>query len=270
MATTAGAVAPQTPPATSKYAAPAAACAARLLLVLARNPSGLSLAELARETGNSRSLTFRVVHELEALDFVRSADGQGYQLAHAVLEFAEPIARLAPDKELELILRDLSDETAQTVNFGILREFDVLITAKQQPAQALVSVTYVGARIPANCSALGKALLAQLSPEQLETRIPSTLTALTSKSTTDRSQLAEETSRARNLGFATDLEGAILGRFAIAVPVRMGPSSPTAALAVTGSMDDYSKDHEAVLHQALLRAAQRIERAAARGTSAGD
>lgn len=245
----------------SKYSAPAASCAARVLLTLARSPQPLAIAELARETASSKSLTFRVLRELEAADLVASPGGRGYQLAHGMLEFKGVIDRLGEPEELKDVLRELSQETHQTVNFGTLSGFDVLITAKEQPAQALVSVTYVGARVPANCSALGKALLADLTPAELERVVPQELPALTSRSVTDRAELMREVEAARSEGLAIDLEGAILGRFAMAVPVTVPGSDKRWALAVTGSMDDHAPGYEKELHSALVRSAQRISRA---------
>lgn len=245
----------------SKYSAPAASCAARVLLTLARSPRPLAIAELARETGSSKSLTFRVLRELESTNLVSNPGGRGYQLAHGMLEFKGVIDRLGEPEELKDILRALSHETQQTVNFGMLSGFDVMITAKQQPVQAVVSVTYVGARVPANCSALGKALLASLPPAELERVLPEQLPALTSRSVTDRAELLREVESARSEGFAIDLEGAILGRFAIAVPVAFPESDERWGLAVTGSMDDHAPEYVMELHAALVRSAQRISRA---------
>lgn len=253
------------PAGSSRYSAPAAACAANVLLALARSARPLSIAELARETRSSKSLTFRVIRELENVDLVASSGGRGYHIGHGVLEFASAIQRLGEPEELRDILRDLSEETQQTVNFGVLSDFDVLITAKQQPEQALVSVTYVGARVPANCSALGKALLADLGPRELERVMPETLPSLTSKSVVDRPTLLRELDAVRTEGIAIDLEGAILGRFAIAVSVNVPEYDRHAGLAVTGSMDDYAPDYVRDLHAALVRSALRVSRARVSG-----
>ncbi|WP_259363507.1 IclR family transcriptional regulator [Microbacterium esteraromaticum] len=249
----------------SRYSAPAAGCAARVLLTLARSPIPLPIAELARETGSSKSLTFRVLRELEEVDLVTSAGGRGYHLAHGVLEFTGAIGKLGEPEELTDILRELSQESGQTVNFGVLSGFDVLITAKQQPEQALVSVTYVGARVPANCSALGKVLLAELDTTEIERVVPRSLPSLTSRSITDRTEFLREVDESRTAGFAVDLEGAILGRFAIAVPVTLPGYKKRAGLAVTGSMDDYAPEYVEQLHTALSRSARRLTRARVSG-----
>lgn len=248
----------------SQYSAPAAACAAQILVLLARSSEPQSIADMARETQSTKSLAFRVIRELERADLVHKQPDQRYQLGLASLELgAAVVARSDQAETTREALRSLSQETGQTVNLGVLRDFDVLFVMKQDAPSAVVTISYVGRRLPANCSALGRVLLSQLSTEDLLARLPDPLPRLTSKSPTDRDSFLEEVRQAHTHGFGTDYESAILGRAAIAVPITL-PQLPgvPAALAVSASLDDLQDGHEHLL-EALQRTRARIERASA-------
>jgi len=71
----------------------------------------------------------------------------------------------------------------------------------------------IGRRVPANCTASGKALLAALPIHELERRLDDNkkLVALTKASTSSPARLRKELDKIRKLGFATDSEGVLPG-----------------------------------------------------------
>ena len=75
------------------YAAPAAACAAEVLLALAKAPEPLSMSALAKMTGRTKSLVFRVIRELEVTDCVRVSEDGRYSLGISALELGGPTSR---------------------------------------------------------------------------------------------------------------------------------------------------------------------------------
>lgn len=72
---------------TKQYSAPAAACAAEVLLAL-RGSDKKSLAELHRELGGSKGLIFRVLHELIPRGLVERDAGGLFQLGISTFEIS--------------------------------------------------------------------------------------------------------------------------------------------------------------------------------------
>ena len=246
-----------------RYTAPAAACAARMLTLLASAQGPQTLAEITRGIGSTKSLAFRVARELEEAELVMK-DGRGYQLGLGALELAAAVATRSEFSEsLREVLKDLAGATGETVNVGVLREADVLIVMKQMAQDRVVTITHVGQRLPANCTALGKALLSGLSDGDIRKRLPKTLPALTPKSITDVDDLLGDIRTARQRGHAVDREGSILGRCALAILVDLPQLGPDpAALAVTASVDRF-EERQAGLLDALVRAKHVAERESA-------
>ncbi|MGF1616568.1 MAG: IclR family transcriptional regulator [Acidimicrobiia bacterium] len=245
----------------TNYSAPAAGCASEILLLLARSPEPLSLAEITQSVGRTKSLSFRVLKELQAADLVHKPDGSRYELGLSALELGAAVAdRLGESSVTREAIRSLSAETGQTVNVGALKGFDVMFVMKQEAPRSAVTISHVGQRLPANCSALGKALLMQLDDGEVDQLMPEELVALTSKTVTDRNALLEEVRISRERGFAVDRESAILGRGAVAVPIKL-PHMPEviAGMAVTASLDDFDLERTYLL-DCVTRARSAIER----------
>lgn len=245
----------------NEYSAPAAACAAGMLRLLARVHRPQSLAAISRELKCTKSLAFRVVRELEEAELVMKIGSDGYQLGLAALELGAAVAlRSGHAESTREILRELAAEANATANIGVLRDFDVLFVLKQEAPEFAVTVSHVGQRLPANCSALGKMLLAQLADDEIQKRAPARLPRLTSKSNADLIKMMQEVREARDAGHAVDYESAILGRCAIAIPIRMPQlGGEVGALALTASMDDFEQRRDDLL-ACLIRSRAVIER----------
>src|SRR5450756_2068866 len=77
----------------------------------------------------------------------------------------------------------------------------------------------MGARLPLHCTASGKALLAVLSPDEVEQVLPDTLAVFTPNTTIDRAALSAELEQIRETGVAYDHEEYVMGVCAVATPV---------------------------------------------------
>ena len=243
-----------------RYAAPAAACAAQMLGMLASEPGPLTLAEITRGIGSTKSLAFRVARELQDAELIVK-DGRGYQLGLGALELAAAVATRSDYSEsLARLLEELAIETGETVNVGVLRDSDALIVMKHRAPTRVITITHIGQRLPANCTALGKVLLSTLSDRDIKRRLPKPLPALTPKSITDLDELLDDVRLARDEGYAVNREGSILGRWALAILLDLPELGPDpAALSVTASLDLF-EERKAGLLDALHHVKDRAER----------
>jgi DNA-binding IclR family transcriptional regulator len=102
----------------------------------------------------------------------------------------------------------------------------------------------VGRRVPANCTAGGKMLLALLPPAELEQRLQrwNPLPRVTRRSITSRPRLLREIIAARDTGYASDEDGAIIGLSCVATGFSSGHADgghlAVSITAPTGSLDD--------------------------------
>ena len=145
-------------------------------------------------------------------------------------------------------LRRLSDETGHTVNLAILDGIDVVYIERcrtAQPGQREIDLNlHVGARLPAYCTAMGKAILAFVPEDRREELIaridfvprgPNTIT--------DPEAFRAELARIRAAGIAVNDEELAYGLRSIAAPIHAHSGEVLAALNLAihrtmGSMDE--------------------------------
>lgn len=244
------------------YSAPAAACAADLMCLLAQSPQALTTTELARDTGTSRSLVFRVLQELESRQIVRRVSDTQFVLGSRVLEMGAAYITQSPYAEaVRDVLHALAEATGQITNLGILEGGDVLYIMKEEPQGSVVTISHIGHRLPANCSSMGKILLAQLSRDDLASLLPANLPALTSKSIVDHHSLKAAIDAAREQGFASETGESVAGRSCLAVAVPLPGSKSPAAISVSMT-DEYFQSYREEACAALMRAQEFMKREA--------
>jgi DNA-binding IclR family transcriptional regulator len=258
---------------TPRYSAPAAACAAELLLVLARSESTLTLAELSARTGSSKSLVFRVLAELEARDYVsRLLDGT-YSLGLAVIELGGAFSASVPlMASVRRVLRRVADQTGETVSLGVLQGAEVLYLMREEGTRSVFAVSHVGKRLPANAVALGKALLARKSDAEVRAVLAraSRLEALTPSTITSLESLLEDLAMTRARGHAEEHGEAVSGRCCVAVSAAFHQQGID-RVAISISMDEarFVAGRDTVI-RALLAAGDQVTREARGRASIGE
>jgi len=197
----------------------------------------IGVSELSRELDLSRSTAHRYVTTLAQLGYLQQdAVSKRYRLGPKVLDLG--FSALSAMDLLEIAaphLRKLSDDTQRTVNLAILEGTDVVYVERyraSRPGQQEIDLNlHVGARLPAYCTAMGKAILAFLPEDRLaklirridfEERGPNTIT--------DATAFREELSRIRETALAVNDEELAYGLRSIAAPVLSHTGEPVAAL----------------------------------------
>ncbi|HET6945132.1 MAG TPA: IclR family transcriptional regulator, partial [Gaiellaceae bacterium] len=134
----------------------------------------IGVSELSRELRLSRSTAHRYVATLAKLGYLQQdPDSKRYRLGPKVLDLGFSAINSMDVREISApYLRQLSDETGFTVNLAILDGTDVVYIERCRtagPAQREIDLNlHVGSRLPAYCTAMGKAILAFVAEEQLE------------------------------------------------------------------------------------------------------
>jgi DNA-binding IclR family transcriptional regulator len=153
---------------------PAARHALAVLQVLARSPGPVPAATLARELGLPRSSTYHLLAELIDAGFVvHLPEERRYGLGVSAFEIGsaysrqEPLARLARP-----LLARLVDAVGHSAHLAVLHGREVLYVVEQRAPGRPPLVTDVGVRLPAQLTASGRALLADLPAAQVRALFP--------------------------------------------------------------------------------------------------
>lgn len=152
-------------------------------------------------------------------------------------------------------LQALSHELNETVDLAVLDGRDVLFIDQHAPRRRLPIVSEIGARFPVHCTANGKALLAELSDDEVVRMLPKQLEALAPNSITDRDRLLQELATVRAHGYAIDDEEHRLGICAVGVAVSDVVGSAAAVTVVVPSARFHGNE------QRIIAELQRARRA---------
>ena len=117
-------------------------------------------------------------------------------------------------------LERLSHELGETVDLAVLDGGEVLFIDQYPSRRTLRIVAEIGARFPLHSTANGKALLAALSPDEVEVVLPKRLAKETEHTVTDRAALLDELEVVRRTGVAYDREEHTVGISAVGVTIR--------------------------------------------------
>ena len=241
--------------------APAVLKAMRILDLLATSPGrAKALSEIARDLGIAKSSTSNLCASLEEGGLIRRTDG-GYLLGRRTVELGS--AYLAGFDQIREFYR-ICDESLvlshHLVQIAMLDGARVLYLAVHEGRERFPLSASVGDRYPASATAVGTALLAELSPPDIEAlyRDPGQLVTLTNRSTADLASLTRKLETTRERGYAIDEGEVHLSVIGIAVTV---PSTRTGepSFAIGVSMvhpHDTDADRETAL--AALREAAAI------------
>jgi len=201
---------------------------------------------LADLLGVPRSSMHALLHTMQRYGWLETdASGTLYGLGvHSLLvgsayvDSDDVVARTAP------LLDALAEKTGETVHLGRLEGHHVVYLAKRESTHPLRMFSSVGRRLSAYSTALGKCLLAPLTAEEISSRLPAELEAMTPKTITAPEELIEDIRRVRARGYAIDDEESALGLrcFAIALP-RRAPTQDAISISVpVFRLDDERED----------------------------
>lgn len=209
----------------------------------------LSLGEIAARSGLAKSTAHRLLRTLELRGFVaRNPTSGSYRpgLKNFRGFHGGPLVHRA--------LSDLAERSGETANLGALVGSMVLYVDRADSPQALRWQLGVGERVPAHCSGLGKAILANINREAIERVLPEHLEALTPHTITNRREFLAQLTEVRRRGYALDDEEFMEGVRCVAVPI-IGPGGEAlAAVSISGPAfritDDAVRSGTALLHEA--------------------
>jgi DNA-binding IclR family transcriptional regulator len=133
-------------------------------------------------------------------------------------------------------LCQLSQSTGETGNLAILEGKEVVYIAKVESSEVLTTNIKVGARLPANCTALGKISLAFMPKKEFDNlyKDNKVLPSLTSNSITSLKELKKQLKKIREQGYAVDKEEYKAGVNCMAVPIKDKKGNAIAAISLTG------------------------------------
>lgn len=215
--------------------------AARLLKAIAESAEPLTATDLAERCGLHRTTAWRILATLEEEGLAhREPATNRYAIGYEITRLAgagdESLVRLARS-----YLAELSRRTGETVSLAVPRQLH-LVYVDQVQAPHVMAADWLGRAVPLHATSTGKALLAWLPGDELDSALPQPLERFTQTTITDPGLLRKELDRVRRRGYATsrgELEEALWGASAAVLDARERPIAVVSVWGAEGRVRDH-------------------------------
>lgn len=211
----------------------------RALRVLAAvaGGDGMSLSEIAAETGLAASTAYRMLTTLEShamVEFDRTDQlwsiGVGaFRVGSAFLRRRKLADRARP------VMQALMEETGETANLGVAENDCVVFVSQVETHQAIRAFFRPGSRSPFHASGIGKAILAYLDPARVGAIARSAgLPSYTESTLVDLPALTRDLGEIGARGWSVDDEERFVGMRCVAAAIFNEFAEPIAGISISG------------------------------------
>lgn len=209
--------------------------ALHVLRAIGGSPDGLTLTQLARETGYPLTTVHRLIGTLARERFVElDESSKRYRVGLSVFALARRVSAGRGFEDVALpVLRRLTAETRESTLMSVLDGDRQLYVAHVQGPLQLNVIGDPGTQGPLHCTSMGKVLVA-FAPRAVRERLVGAmeLTKLGPNTVTDRDAFAQDIAEVRARGFALSDQEHEEGVRAIGVPVMGVDGTAMAAISV--------------------------------------
>ena len=229
-----------------------------------------SVSEIASSTGLSRPAARRFLLTLADLGYVRS-DGTVFWLTPRVLDLGYSyLSSLSLPEIAGPHLEALTARVHESASVSILDGDDIVYVARVPVSRIMAVSITIGTRFPAYATSMGRVLLADLAPADLDDHLERVSpVALTEHTKLTTAELREAIERTRRDGYCIVEEELELGLRSLAAPVHGRDGSVIAAVNISTQSARYSLDAvRGDLLPELLKAASAMTADLTRASSA--
>ncbi|MCE5285050.1 MAG: IclR family transcriptional regulator [Pelosinus sp.] len=207
-----------------------------ILNLLSVNADGLTLTEISKAISVPKSTLYPILQTMTDMNYIQlGKDSFRYKLG--ISTFCIGSSYSQDEYMLEFtksIMKNVVAEIKEICQMGVLEGSNVLYVLKEEPEVGLDIriISRVGKRLPAYCTALGKALLSNYDIEEVKNLYPKGLIPYTENTITDFDILNNQLVTIREKHIAKEYEEVTKGLCCYAVPLESN-GNVIAALSVS-------------------------------------
>lgn len=205
------------------------------LFIRERRPLGVT--EIAAELRIHNSIAHRLMATMEYRGLLeKTADSGKYYVGAMAFEFGAIYMNNRFVTEGKRLLPELAEKVGGSAHMAVLNKGMVLYLVNQEAPQSLLLNAPVGVRNPVNITALGKALVAWMEPEQVAELLKTHgLAVRTQHSIRTAEAFLAQLDEVREKGYSVDNEELVVGFRCVAAPVRDHTKEVVAAISAGGT-----------------------------------
>jgi IclR family KDG regulon transcriptional repressor len=236
--------------------------ALRILQAFSATRAQYTLTELGQEVGLSLSTLHRLLGTLHAHGFVEQDENTGkYALGLTLFELGALVQqRMDIRRQSQIPLRHLAHRTQETAYLCILDKAEALCLDRVEGQhQVRVLALDVGGRLPLNCGAAPRALLASLPDDKISMLIEmGDMKKLAAGSLVSPNDLWNDVLRTREQGYTHSVDDVTEGVAAIGAPVKDYSNQVVGAISIAGLLPHFGEERLPELIKIVCQEAREI------------
>ena len=222
----------------------------------------LTLNEISKKLEYPKTTVYTILNTLESKGLIERGSEGIYSLGTAIIPMTQAIRvnvqlrdRAAP------LLRELGDYCKESVYLTVLEDpYCLYIYAIESPDR-LLARTAVGDKMPMHCTSVGKAILAYLPRERVESILKTSgLEKFNENTITELPQLFEELEATRARGYSLDRAEHEMETYCLGAPIFDDKGQVFASCSVAGADNAIIGDKMEAFSAGLRYTAQEISR----------
>ncbi|MBU3005573.1 SMP-30/gluconolactonase/LRE family protein [Paraglaciecola arctica] len=231
-----------------------------ILKIIAEAPSSVRFSQLMELSGQPKGTLHRILQALIEFRLVRVDAEQTYTLGTRLFEMAHKVWNdfdLRGAAEPELIrLQKLSNETSR---LGVFEDNSILIIDQKETMNPLRLELGVGKKLQLHASAMGKSMLAHLSPSDFSSAMVNCpLERFTANTIINEAEFMRHLDLVKARGYAISVEEQFVGVNSVAAPILDNAGKPIGSVSIAGGTYSLTQERLHSLGREVIEAARRI------------
>ena len=196
----------------------------------------LSMEEIAKRASMNKSTARRIVLSLIECGFLKRQKRRGkYSLGMKFLDYIYAVKKHNPILDIaERYLVELSETLSETISLALWDGRDAVISRTIYPHHPLIVSANEGSMVGLHFASLGKAIMGEMTEEELTRHLSNKLTRYTHNTITDINDLKKNIMMIKQEGVAIDDEEAFQGVRGIAVAIKNNERIVVGAVNILG------------------------------------
>jgi DNA-binding IclR family transcriptional regulator len=218
-----------------RYAVDTAVRTLTLLEAVADSGRPVAHNELVARLGWTKPAVYRLVRTLESVGALRRTDGKHYVLGPKLIVLGQAAIRATGLTDVaRSTMEQLKERLGETVVLSTLDYRDVIVLDRVEADKILRPSYEFGDRQPAYCTSSGRALMSDLSDEQVRERLEgTTFEPLGPRTARSVDEVIEAIHLARSRGYALNDEEYTLGHRSVGAPIHDHTGAVVAAMSIS-------------------------------------
>jgi len=206
-----------------------------LLQLFSASPRGLTAKQVAEKSRLPVSTVHRFLANLEHAGFLNCGNDNVYHLGVACFSIGQAALGQLDIRRVSLpYLQELNRQTRETTHLTVRHGLSAVYVEKLDSLEHLRIYSRIGAAVPIYCTAVGKVMLAYMSPEDRKSVLSQIVfQRFTPNTVGNLQELEAQLYRIRKQGYACDLEEHEMHIRCVAAPIWDNAGMVNASLSVT-------------------------------------